>query len=70
MEAQRYGCRCVIECLEREQLLAHGWNIPEATEMMWGMLSVNVWENLTIDRGWSQAQYIARMQTALERTIY
>jgi AcrR family transcriptional regulator len=69
MEAQRFGCRCVIECLEHEHLLAPGWDIPEATDMMWGMLSVNIWENLTIERGWSQSQYITRIQTALKRIL-
>lgn len=67
MEALRYGCRCVIECLEREKLLAPGWNIAEATDLMAGMLSVSLWENLTIDRGWSISQYITVMQSSLER---
>ncbi len=67
MGALREGCRCVIECMEREQILAPGWNIADATDMLLGILSVPVWENLTIERGWSQDQYIARMQAVLRR---
>jgi AcrR family transcriptional regulator len=67
MEALREGCRCVIDCLQREHLLAAGWNSADATEMMWGMSSVTMWEDLTIGRGWSQTQYLARMKEALER---
>jgi AcrR family transcriptional regulator len=69
MEALREGCRCVVDCLQREQLLAPGWDRDEAVEMMWGMLSVTLWENLTIERGWSQAQFIARMQDVFRRTF-
>ena len=69
MDALREGCRCVIDCLQREGLLAAGWSVAEATEMMWAMLSVTLWENLTIERGWTQAQYISRMQEVLKRTF-
>ena len=53
--------------MEREQILAPGWNIADATDMLLGILSVPVCENLTIERGWSQDQYIARMQAVLRR---
>jgi AcrR family transcriptional regulator len=67
MAALRAGGRCVIECLEREQLLAPGWNVADATDMLLGMMSVPVWENLTVERGWTQEQYVARMQAVLKR---
>jgi AcrR family transcriptional regulator len=69
MEALREGCRRVVECLEREQLLASGWNVTDAADMLLGMLSVTLWENLTIERGWSQSQYVTRMQAILKRTF-
>jgi hypothetical protein len=67
MEALREGCRCVVDCLEREHLLAPGWTNSDAVDMMWGILSVNVWEYLTIDRGWSQSQYLNYMKMALQK---
>ena len=69
MDALREGCRCVIDCLQREGLLAAGWSVAEATEMMWAMLSMTLWENLTIERGWTQAKYTSRMQEVLKQTF-
>ncbi len=69
MAALREGCRCVIECLEREKLLESGWERTEAIDMMCGMLSVTMWENLIIDRGWSQSQYLAQMQITLRKAF-
>jgi AcrR family transcriptional regulator len=67
MKALREGCRCVIECLEREQLLVQGWNIAEGADFLYGMLSVSIWENLTIERGWTKSQYLTRMHEVLRR---
>ena len=67
MGAMAEGCRCVIECLEREHLLAEGWTKTEAIDMLWSLLSVSTWENLTIDRGWKQSQYLAHMRKTLKR---
>ena len=66
MQALRDGCHGVFDCLERDQALALGWNVAEATDMMWTMLSVSLWENLTRACGWSMDQYVRRMQVALK----
>lgn len=66
MKALREGCRCVVQCLEREHLLRPGWKTEDAIDFMWGMLSIPLWENLTIDKGWSQQKYLDRMKTELE----
>jgi AcrR family transcriptional regulator len=69
MEAMREGCRCVVECLVREKNLAPGWQPAEAVDMMWAMLSIAIWENLTLERGWSSGQYIQYMQFMLKRVF-
>ena len=69
MHVLHEGCRRVIECLELEQLLAPGWNVAEAADMLSGMMSIPLWEHLTIERGWSQSQYITRMQAVLKQTF-
>ncbi len=69
MGALREGCRCIIDCLEAEQLLASEWSKMEAVDMLWGMLSVTLWEDLTIDRGWSQSQYLTHLQYAVQNTL-
>ncbi len=69
MNALREGCRAVIKCVEVDTLLAPGWNPSEAAEMLWSMLSISIWENLTIERGWTQAKYISHMQAVVQKTF-
>jgi AcrR family transcriptional regulator len=69
MAVLQEGCRTAVECLEREGSLAPGWVPDEAASLMWAMLAVAVWENLTVLRGWSTDQYIRRMQAVMKRTF-
>ena len=69
MRVLREGCRQTAEALAQDGQLAPEWSVKTAAGMMWAMFSVSVWENLTIDLGWSSAQYVARMQAALRRVF-
>jgi len=69
MAALQQGCRQAIGCLIRDQALAPGWNPDEASQLMWSLLSIAVWENLTVQRGWSTAQYIRQMQKVMRRAF-
>ncbi len=62
-------CRIVIETLHNERLLASEWTNGAAIEMMYTLLSIQTWEQLTIDCGWSTHQYIDRMKALLKRTF-
>jgi AcrR family transcriptional regulator len=67
MAALRDGCHQTIMCLSAEHLLLPEWDINDAVDMFWSMLSIRLWENLVIECGWSSDQYIERMQMALLR---
>ena len=69
MGAVRESCRETIEALHRDGLLAPGWALEEATDLLWAMLSIRNWEHLTIERGWSQEQYVDRMQELVKRAF-
>ncbi len=69
MSCLRDACQEIIEALDREEILASAWSQKEAIEMLWTMLSVNNWEQLTIECGWSTTQYIDQMTTLLKRTF-
>jgi AcrR family transcriptional regulator len=69
MAALRQGCGYAVQCLQREAALALGWEPDEAADMAWALLSIAVWENLTIGRGWSTEQYIRYMQIVLVRAL-
>jgi AcrR family transcriptional regulator len=67
MEALRECCRYAIEALGRDGMLASEWTPEQATDLLWTMLSVQNWEQLTLECGWSNSQYIARLQTLAKR---
>lgn len=69
MQALREGCQCVVDCLEREHQLVASYTPGEAVDLLWGLLSVGLWEDLTMERHWSQRQYLERMQAALQRIL-
>jgi AcrR family transcriptional regulator len=69
MKVLREGCRSVIQCLARDRLLAPGWDSGKAADMMWAMMSIAIWENLTRECGWSTSEYISRMQIVLRQTF-
>jgi len=69
MKVFREGCRRTADALAQEGVLAPEWNVRASAGMMWALLSVSVWENLTIDLGWSAGEYVARMKTALRRVF-
>lgn len=66
-------CREIIKALDAEGRLAAEWSTEltqtDAIELLWTMLSINNWEQLTMECGWSNEQYIARMKLLLTRTF-
>ena len=69
MLALRDGCRAAIKALHSDGKLAPGWTVKRATDVLWTMLLVPNWENLTGECGWSTRQYIRWMQTIAQRTF-
>jgi AcrR family transcriptional regulator len=69
MGAVRESCRTTIEALHRDGTLAPEWSREVAIDLMWTMLSIRNWEQLTTECGWSTNQYVSRMQKLLKRTL-
>src|SRR5829696_3957677 len=69
MGAVRESCRYTIEALHGDGMLAPEWSRDEAVDLMWTMLSIRNWEQLTIECGWSTSQYVGGMQKLLKRTF-
>lgn len=65
MDSVKNGCRRTIETIEYEGLLSPEWTVDEAVDLMWTALSIESWEKLTIESGWSREAYITRLQIAL-----
>jgi len=69
MLAMRDGCRAAIDALHADGNLAPEWTRKNATDLLWTMLSVPTWENLTAGCGWSTRQYVRWMTTLAKRTF-
>ena len=65
----REGCEAAIGALERDGRLSPDFAADQATDILWTMLSVRSWEQLTIDRGWPQARYVAAMKSLARRVF-
>jgi AcrR family transcriptional regulator len=63
------GCRLVIRCLEQEGLLAPDWTPDAAADFFWAALSIETWEHLTSERGWTHEQYRMQMQSGIKRAL-
>jgi len=67
MQDMREGCEAAIEDLDRDGMLALAFTREQATDLLWTMLSVRSWENLTVECGWSQSDYIRSLKHAARR---
>ncbi len=65
MNSVRNGCRQVLETLKSEDKLRPEWNVQEAVDMMWTILSIENWERLTVESGWTVEEYVERMKRLL-----
>ena len=67
---ERHGaCARIVSRLEAEGSLAPGWDVPVATDLLYALTSVRVWEELAVDRGWSMEHYAARIGETARRTL-
>jgi AcrR family transcriptional regulator len=51
------GCKVTVNRLAREQLLRPGLDVPTATDLLWALTSIPLWEELVLQRGWSAKRY-------------
>jgi AcrR family transcriptional regulator len=69
MRVVQEACHDIVGRLEREGMLTLGWSLDEAGEMLWSLLSIGNWENLTLERGWPLDLYVVRMQELTKRAF-
>ena len=69
MNCLRDVCQNAIEALDKEGKLTEGWSTKEATDMFMAMISISHWEQLTIECGWSNEQYVGWTKFLLLRTF-
>ena len=62
MDAMRQGCAAAVAMLARDGDLRADLTETRATDLLWSILSVRVWEHLCLDCRWPQAAYLAEMK--------
>ena len=61
------GCEAAIQALARDGDLTSAFPPETATDLLWTLLTVPNWENLTQRRDWSQSDYATQIKTAAHR---
>lgn len=69
MRTVQEACHDIAGRLRRDGVLTPGWSVEEAGEMLWSLLSIGNWENLTLERGWPVERYVDRMQELCRRVF-
>ena len=69
MQAVRHGCQAAIRALKNDGMLSPGHSPKQATDILWTLLSVANWQQLTVDCGWSQKRYIDTTKQIARRIL-
>ena len=62
-------CKLVVERCAEDKLLRPGLKRRAATEILWGMLSIPLWDQLINDLGWSRRAYRERVGLQARATL-
>lgn len=69
MQAVRHGCAAAVNALAQDGVLAPALSPERATDILWTLLSVGNWEQLTRDCSWPQERYVETMQIIARRSL-
>lgn len=62
MQAVRHGCEAAVKALHQDGDLTPNYTKRQATDVLWMLMSVENWERLRLECGWSQKAYVNEMQ--------
>ena len=65
----RESCRMAINGLVGKGIHRPDMKVKKAADLLWSLLGIELWENLTRDCGWSTTEYIKAMQDLAIRTF-
>jgi len=69
MQAVRHGCQAAVKMLKKDGALSPEISVKEATDILWSLLSVQTWEQLTCECGWSQRHYVKTMKEFARKAL-
>lgn len=62
-------CGQIVQALAKEKKLSPKWTQKHATDFIWAMISIQNWEQLTKERGWTNDKYIAYLTQAVTTAL-
>lgn len=62
MQDMREGCEAAVDMLADDDKLNSKHSRKQATDILWTMLSIRNWQQLTQECGWTQQDYIETLQ--------
>lgn len=69
MQAVRHGCQAAVRALAEDGMLRPDLTEETATDLLWMLLSVENWESLVRNRGWSQGSYETAIKNLAQASI-
>jgi AcrR family transcriptional regulator len=69
MQDVREGCEAAVLALAEDGHLNQDHSPEQATDLLWTLLSVATWEQLTITCAWPQARYIETMKLLAHKAL-
>ncbi len=69
MRDMREGCAAAVDALARDKILPPTIDTKQATDLLWTLLSVRNWEQLTQGCGWPQDCYLETVRSLALATL-
>ena len=69
MQAVRQGCEAAVQAISEDGCLKGGLTEVAAVDLLWTLLSVENWERLVVECGWSQSDYEQALKQISEATL-
>jgi len=69
MQAVREGCLAAVRALAADDQLTATFSEDDAVDILWMLLSVRNWEQLTLESEWPQDQYVAIITELAKKTL-
>ena len=69
MQAVRQGCEAAVQAISEDGCLKGELTKVAAVDLLWTLLSVENWERLVVECGWSQSDYEQALKQISEATL-
>ncbi len=63
------GARAIAARIEAEGALRPGLDLDTATDLIWTLLSLRMWEDMVVIRGWSAERYAREIAALIRRAV-